>query len=149
MLVIHLLSSVIFNLFPVPIKPTIVHIPVIIASILYGPKVGAILGALMVIFILVSNSLVLLPSSYLGGGARGGGGGGRGGKTGLILAGTVGSLTNTIFVLGGIFLLFSKVYNGNIQLLLASVISTNSIAEMIISAVLTVTIIPALEKVRK
>ena len=33
MLVIHLLSSVIFNLFPVPIKPTIVHIPVIIASI--------------------------------------------------------------------------------------------------------------------
>jgi len=34
-------------------------------------------------------------------------------------------------------------------LLLASVISTNSIAEMIISAVLTVTIIPALEKVRK
>ncbi|MDK6486608.1 pantothenic acid transporter pant, partial [Streptococcus agalactiae] len=59
------------------------------------------------------------------------------------------SLTNTIFVLGGIFLLFSKVYNGNIQLLLASVISTNSIAEMIISAILTVTIIPALEKVRK
>ena len=47
MLVIHLLSSVIFNLFPVPIKPTIVHIPVIIASILFGPKVGAILGALM------------------------------------------------------------------------------------------------------
>ena len=70
-------------------------------------------------------------------------------KTGLILAGAIGSLTNTIFVLGGIFLLFSNVYNGNIQLLLASVISTNSIAEMIISAILTVAIIPALEKVRK
>ena len=37
MLVLHLLSSVIFNLLPVPIKPTIIHIPVIIASILYGP----------------------------------------------------------------------------------------------------------------
>ena len=168
MLVIHLLSSVIFNLFPVPIKPTIVHIPVIIASILYGPKVGTILGALMGIISLVTNTLVLLPTSYLfvpNGNIysliialvpriligitpyfvykylKN--------KTGLILAGTVGSLTNTIFVLGGIFLLFSKVYNGNIQLLLASVISTNSIAEMIISAVLTVTIIPALEKVRK
>ncbi len=171
MLVIHLLSSVIFNLFPVPIKPTIVHIPVIIASILFGPKVGAILGALMGIISLVTNTLVLLPTSYLFSPFVPNGNiysliialvpriligitpyfvyKYLKNKTGLILAGTVGSLTNTIFVLGGIFLLFSKVYNGNIQLLLASVISTNSIAEMIISAVLTVTIIPALEKVRK
>ena len=171
MLVIHLLSSVIFNLFPVPIKPTIVHIPVIIASILYGPKVGAILGALMGIISLVTNTLVLLPTSYLFSPFAPNGNiysliialvpriligvtpyfvyKYLKNKTGLILAGTVGSLTNTIFVLGGIFLLFSKVYNGNIQLLLASVISTNSIAEMIISAILTVTIIPALEKVRK
>ena len=160
MLVIHLLSSVIFNLFPVPIKPTIVHIPVIIASILYGPKVGAILGALMGIISLVTNTLVLLPTSYLFSPFVPNGNiysliialvpriligvtpyfvyKYLKNKTGLILAGT-----------GGIFLLFSKVYNGNIQLLLASVISTNSIAEMIISAVLTVTIIPALEKVRK
>ena len=162
MLVIHLLSSVIFNLFPVPIKPTIVHIPVIIASIL---------GALMGIISLVTNTLVLLPTSYLFSPFVPNGNiysliialvpriligitpyfvyKYLKNKTGLILAGTVGSLTNTIFVLGGIFLLFSKVYNGNIQRLLASVISTTSIAEMIISAVLTVTIIPALEKVRK
>lgn len=65
MLVIHLLSSVIFNLFPVPIKPTIVHIPVIIASILYGPKVGALLGALMGVISLITNTIVLLPTSYL------------------------------------------------------------------------------------
>ena len=64
MLVIHLLSSVIFNLFPVPIKPTIVHIPVIIASILYGPKVGALLGALMGVISLITNTIVLLPTSY-------------------------------------------------------------------------------------
>lgn len=44
MLVIHFLSSLIFNLFPFPIKPTIVHIPVIIASIIYGPRVGVTLG---------------------------------------------------------------------------------------------------------
>ena len=47
MLVIHFLSSLIFNLFPFPIKPTIVHIPVIIASIIYGPRVGVTLGFLM------------------------------------------------------------------------------------------------------
>ena len=36
-------------------------------------------------------------------------------KTGLILAGALGSLTNTVFVLGGIFYLFGNVFNGNIQ----------------------------------
>lgn len=171
MLVIHLLSSVIFNLFPVPIKPTIVHIPVIIASILYGPKVGALLGALMGVISLITNTIVLLPTSYLFSPFVPNGNiysliialipriligitpyfvyRYLKNKTGLILAGAIGSLANTIFVLGGIFLLFSNVYNGNIQLLLASVISTNSIAEMIISAILTVAIIPALEKVRK
>ena len=171
MLVIHLLSSVIFNLFPVPIKPTIVHIPVIIASILYGPKVGALLGALMGVISLITNTIVLLPTIYLFSPFVPNGNiysliialipriligitpyfvyRYLKNKTGLILAGAIGSLTNTIFVLGGIFLLFSNVYNGNIQLLLASVISTNSIAEMIISAILTVAIIPALEKVRK
>ena len=171
MLVIHLLSSVIFNLFPVPIKPTIVQIPVIIASILYGPKVGALLGALMGVISLITNTIVLLPTSYLFSPFVPNGNiysliialipriligitpyfvyRYLKNKTGLILAGAIGSLTNTIFVLGGIFLLFSNVYNGNIQLLLASVISTNSIAEMIISAILTVAIIPALEKVRK
>ena len=41
------LSSLLFNLFPFPIKPTIVHIPVIIASIIYGPRVGVTLGFLM------------------------------------------------------------------------------------------------------
>ena len=58
-------------------------------------------------------------------------------KTGLILAGALGSLTNTVFVLGGIFYLFGNVFDGNIQKLLATVISTNSIAELVISAVLT------------
>ncbi len=65
MLVLHLLSSVIFNLLPVPIKPTIIHIPVIIASILYGPKVGAVLGGLMGCISVITNTLVLLPTSYL------------------------------------------------------------------------------------
>ena len=71
------------------------------------------------------------------------------GKAGLIFAGALGSLTNTVFVLGGIFFLFGNVYDGNIQLLLASVISTNSIAELIISAILTLAIVPRLEKIKQ
>ena len=171
MLVLHLLSSVIFNLLPVPIKPTIIHIPVIIASIIYGPRIGAILGALMGIISVVTNTVVLLPTSYLFSPFV------ENGsinslmiamvpriligitpyfvykwmktKPGLVLAGAVGSMTNTIFVLGGIFILFSSVYNGDIRAMLALVLSANSIAEMIISALLTVAIVPALEKLKK
>ncbi|GGE28596.1 ECF transporter S component [Streptococcus himalayensis] len=171
MLVLHLMSSVIFNILPVPIKPTIIHIPVIIASILYGPRVGASLGFLMGMISLMTNTLVLLPTSYLFSPFVPNG---RlvsaiialvpriligitphytyksiKGKTGLALAGGLGSLTNTIFVLGGIFFLFSNVYKGNIQLLLASVISTNSVAEIFLSILLTMTIVPRLQKIQK
>lgn len=171
MLVIHLLTSVLFNILPFPIKPTIVHIPVIIASILYGPRVGATLGGLMGLISVVTNTIVLLPTSYLFSPFV------ENGnlyslmiamipriligitpyyvykimknKPGLILAGAIGSMTNTVFVLGGIFVLFSSVYNGNLQLMLAGILGTNAIAEMIISAVLTVAIVPVIEKLKK
>lgn len=162
MLVLHLLSSVIFNLLPVPIKPTIIHIPVIIASIIYGPRIGAVLGALMGIISVVTNTVVLLPTSYLFSPFVENGSINSlmiamvpriligitpyfvykwmKNKPGLVLAGAVGSMTNTIFVLGGIFILFSSVYNGDIRAMLALVLSANSISEMIISALLTVEI---------
>lgn len=171
MLVIHLLTSVLFNILPFPIKPTIVHIPVIIASILYGPRVGATLGGLMGLISVVTNTIVLLPTSYLFSPFVENGNlyslmiamipriligitpyyvyNIMKNKAGLILAGAVGSMTNTIFVLGGIFVLFSSVYNGNLQLMLAGILGTNAIAEMIISAVLTVAIVPVIEKLKK
>lgn len=171
MLVLHLLSSVIFNLLPVPIKPTIIHIPVIIASIIYGPRIGAVLGALMGGISVVTNTVVLLPTSYLFSPFVENGSINSlmiamvpriligitpyfvykwmKNKPGLVLAGAVGSMTNTIFVLGGIFILFSSVYNGDIRAMLALVLSANSISEMIISALLTVAIVPALEKLKK
>ncbi|WP_061908958.1 ECF transporter S component [Streptococcus cristatus] len=171
MLVLHLLSSVIFNLLPVPIKPTIIHIPVIIASIIYGPRIGAVLGALMGVISVVTNTIVLLPTSYLFSPFVENGSINSliiamvpriligitpyfvykwmKNKPGLVLAGAVGSMTNTIFVLGGIFILFSSVYNGDIRAMLALVLSANSISEMIISALLTVAIVPALEKLKK
>ena len=170
MLVLHLLSSVIFNLLPVPIKPTIIHIPVIIASIIYGPRIGAVLGALMGVISVVTNTVVLLPTSYLFSPFVENGSINSliamvpriligitpyfvykwmKNKPGLVLAGAVGSMTNTIFVLGGIFILFSSVYNGDIKAMLALIFSANAISEMIISAILTVAIVPALEKLKK
>ncbi|EHJ53047.1 ECF transporter S component [Streptococcus macacae] len=171
MVVIHLLSNMIFNLWPVPIKPTIVHIPVIIASIAYGPRIGATLGGLMGLISLIHNSLILLPTSYLFSPFVEHGNFNSliiafvpriligvfpyfvynllPNRFGLLLAGAVGSAVNTLFVLTGIFVFFSSVYGGNIQAMLAGVISANSIAEMIISAVLTVIIIPRIAIVKK
>lgn len=171
MLVVHILSSVIFNLLPFPIKPTIVHIPVIIASIVYGPRVGGILGGLMGVISIVHNTIVLLPTSYLFSPFVENGSiysliiavvpriligitpyfvyKFMKNKAGLVLAGAIGSMTNTIFVLGGIFILFSAVFDGNIQLMLAGIFGTNAIAEMVISAFLTVSIVPVIEKLKK
>ncbi|MGT2957726.1 pantothenic acid transporter pant [Streptococcus bovimastitidis] len=171
MLLIHFISSFVFNIWPVPIKPTLVHIPVIVASIIYGPKIGSILGGLMGIISLITNTIVLLPTSYLFSPFVE-----HGNlyslmiaivprvligitpyfcyklfknKAGLITAGIVGSLTNTIFVLGGIFVFFSSVFGGNIKALLAGIVSTNAIAEMIISAIVVLAIVPTLSKLRK
>lgn len=171
MLVIHLLTSVLFNILPFPIKPTIVHIPVIIASIIYGPRIGAMLGGLMGVISIITNTIVLLPTSYLFSPFVENGNLYSlviamlpriligvtpyyvykiiNNKAGLILAGAVGSMTNTVFVLSGIFLLFSSVYNGDIKLMLAGILGTNAIAEMIISATLTLAIIPVMEKLKK
>ncbi|MDY4001934.1 ECF transporter S component [Streptococcus orisratti] len=171
MLVIHFLTSMIFNLWPVPIKPTLIHIPVIVASIIYGPRIGAILGGLMGIISVVTNTVVLLPTSYLFSPFVEHGSLASliiamvpriligitpyfiykctENKVGLALAGAVGSMTNTLFVLGGIFILFSSVYNGDIKALLAVVFGANALIEMIISAIITLVLVPSLLKIKK
>ncbi|QZT26298.1 ECF transporter S component [Streptococcus dysgalactiae] len=171
MLVIHFISSLVFNLWPVPIKPTLVHIPVIVASIMYGPRIGTLLGGLMGVISVVTNTVVLLPTSYLFSPFVGQGNLASlmiamvprlligitpyycykfiHNKFGLVLSGLVGSLTNTVFVLSGIFVFFSTVFSGNIKALLATIVSTNAIVEMIISALVTFTLIPTLSKLNR
>lgn len=171
MLVIHFISSLVFNLWPVPIKPTLVHIPVIVASIMYGPRIGTILGSLMGVISVVTNTVVLLPTSYLFSPFVDQGNLASlmiamvprlligitpyycykfiHNKFGLVLSGLVGSLTNTVFVLSGIFVFFSTVFGGNIKALLATIVSTNAIVEMIISALVTFTLIPTLSKLNR
>lgn len=171
MLVIHFISSLVFNLWPVPIKPTLVHIPVIVASIMYGPRIGTLLGGLMGVISVVTNTVVLLPTNYLFSPFVDQGNLASlmiamvprlligitpyycykfiHNKFGLVLSGLVGSLTNTVFVLSGIFVFFSTVFGGNIKALLATIVSTNTIIEMIISALVTFTLIPTLSKLNR
>lgn len=171
MLVIHFISSLVFNLWPVPIKPTLVHIPVTVASIMYGPRIGTILGGLMGVISVVTNTVVLLPTSYLFSPFVDQGNLASlmiamvprlligitpyycykfiHNKFGLVLSGLVGSLTNTVFVLSGIFVFFSTVFGGNIKALLATIVSTNAIVEMIISALVAFTLIPTLSKLNR
>ena len=171
MLLIHFISSMVFNIWPVPIKPTLVHIPVIVASIVYGPKTGSILGGLMGIISIITNTIVLLPTSYLFSPFVTNGNfysiiialvpriligvfpyfiyKMMQNKAGLILSGIIGSLTNTVFVLSGIFVFFATVFNGNIKALLTTIVSTNAIAEMVISALVVFAIVPTLTKLKK
>lgn len=171
MLVIHFISTLVFNIWPVPIKPTLVHIPVIIASIIYGPQIGSILGLLMGIISVITNTVILLPTSYLFSPFVDHGNIYSliiaivprvligvvpyfvykilSNRVGLVFSGLLGSLTNTVFVLGGIFIFFSSVFGGNIKALLAGVVSTNAIAEMVISAIVVTAIIPSLSKLKK
>ncbi|MGT2932725.1 ECF transporter S component [Streptococcus catagoni] len=171
MLLIHFISSLVFNLWPIPIKPTLVHIPVIIASIIYGPKIGSTLGALMGIISVFNSTIILLPTSYLFSPFVDNGNfysliiamvpriligivpyycyKANTNKFGLLLSGIIGSMTNTIFVLGGIYIFFSSVFGGDIQALLVSIISTNAIAEMIISAIIVLAVVPTLSKLKK
>ncbi|EHJ55818.1 hypothetical protein HMPREF9318_00495 [Streptococcus urinalis FB127-CNA-2] len=170
MVVIHVVSNLVFSFLPVPIKPTLLQIPVIIASIMYGPKIGSLLGGFMGIISVINSSIVLLPTSYLFSPFVENGNFYSlivaivpriligiipfysykliSNKFGLLISGAIGSLTNTVFVLSGIFIFFSSVYGGDIKLLLTGIISTNAIAEMIIASLVTVMVIPALKKIR-
>lgn len=170
MIVIEVVSQMIFANFILPIKPTITHIPIIIASILYGPRLGAQLGGFMGIMSIIRNSIIISPMSYVFSPFVEHGNFNSilialvpriligvtpyfvyklmKNKKGLLLAGLTGTLTNTIFVLTGIFFLFSNVYAGDIKLLLASIVSFNSIAELTISGLLTIAIVPVLQKVQ-
>lgn len=167
MLVIHWLSGFVFNIFPFVIRPTLIHIPVIIASIRYGPKTGMILGFFMGLISMVTNTIFIQPTSYLFTPFVENGNWASlviafipriliglfpyfiyrwlPNRLGLGLAGILGSLTNTFFVLSGIFLLFPAIYQGNLQTFLAAILTTNSFAEMLLAGFITAAAFPILK----
>ncbi|MGT2894973.1 ECF transporter S component [Streptococcus entericus] len=171
MLVIEIVSQSIFAAIPaLPLKPTLTHIPVIIASIYYGPKVGAGLGTFMGIMSVVRNTILVTPASYIFSPFVDGGNfyslliaivprvligvtpyliyKALHNTIGLGMAGAVGSMTNTLFVLGGIFFLFPDRFGGNVQSFLAAVLATNSLVEVAIATVLTMILVPRLRSLK-
>ena len=158
MITIHFVTSFILQFVPSGIQPTLVHIPVVIASIIYGPRIGAILGLLMGLFSLTMNTLVITPASYLFSPFVP-----HGnlysliiaivpriliGVTPYFVAGIVGSMTNTVFVLSGIYFFFGNSFGGGIQHFLALIVSTNSLIEVIATVLITSAVVPSLEKLK-
>ena len=170
MITIHFTTSFILHFVPSGIQPTLVHIPVVIASIIYGPRIGATLGLLMGLFSLTMNTLVLTPASYLFSPFVPNGNlysliiaivpriligvtpyfvyRWMHNRTGLITAGIVGSMTNTVFVLSGIYLFFGNTFGRGIQHFLGLIVSTNSLIEVIATVLITSAVVPALEKLK-
>ena len=169
MVVIEVLSQTIFAAFVLPIKPTLTHIPVIIASIVYGPKIGAYLGGFMGLMSIVRNTVIYTVSSYLFSPFVEGGTWASAviaivprvlilpyfvykilqNRLGLTLSGAIGAFTNTFFVLLGIYFLIPNFYSQGGKTLMATIFTTNSIAEMVIAGLLTVSITPMLLRLKK
>ena len=171
MVVIEVLSQTIFAAFALPIKPTLTHIPVIIASIVYGPKIGAYLGGFMGIMSIVRNTIVYTVGSYLFSPFVEGGTWASAviaivprivigifpyfiykllqNRLGVMLSGVLGAFTNTFFVLLGIYFLIPNFYSAGGKTLMATIFTINSVAEMVIAGLLTLSITPMLLRSKK
>lgn len=175
MIIINILTQIIFTVWPFPIKPTLVHVPVIVASIVLGPRIGAILGFGMGLISMITSTILTTPTSFIFSPFQPVPGTDHGdiralfiafipriligivpyfvykyikGKIGLTLAGLAGSMTNTILVLTSMYLFFGSTLNWSLKTVLATIVGTNSIAEAVLSAILTAAIVPPLLKIR-
>lgn len=158
---------------PLPfMNATIMHVPVIIGAILQGPIVGALVGLIFGIFSMIrafSNPsltaflfmnpiIAVLPRILIGVGSyyiykiiklktvniR------------IGIASVIGSLINTVGVLGLGYLLYGerlaevmKISKTAVGITFLTTASTNGVAEAIISALITIPVIMALRKVIK
>ena len=159
-------------------RATIIHIPVIIGSLMLGPKKGAVLGGIFGLTSFINNtmnptltSFVFTPFYSLGEFSGGIGSlvicflprilagvipfyiyrlvnriSGKHGVSpvGLVLAGTAGSLTNTLLVMNLIFVFFKDAYaaaNGvaveAVYGFILGIIGINGVPEAVVAAVIT------------
>jgi len=158
-----------------PLNPTIIHITVIVTAIVLGTREGMLVGLVWGIvrlfkaytmpsspldLLLFTNPLIsVFPRLMVGVVAglvfaafkkRGKE------KTGMLVAGISGSLTNTVLVLGLIALLYGNEYASslgvdpsNLMAVLAGVVATNGVAEAIASAIIAPLLSRALMKVKR
>lgn len=165
------------------INATTVHIPVIIGAILLGPAAGALLGGVFGLCSIINNTIKPTITSfvfspfYTAGGVSGGWRslvvallprvligvvaaytfrlfGRRNKNVGCIAAGLAGSLTNTVLVLSGIYLLFGSQYAAakgiaieTLFKVLMGVVAANGLPEAVVAALLSTAIAIPLQQV--
>lgn len=154
-----------------PVKATIMHVPVIIGAVLEGPLVGALVGLIFGIFSVIQsittptpvsfvfmNPLVsVLPRILIGVGSyyvfkliRM-----KKEVLSIGIAAAIGSLINTIGVLGMIYIIYLGPYAKALNISLSAakkgilvVAFTNGMPEMILSILITVSVVTAITKMR-
>lgn len=162
-----------YGFIPLPMaKATIMHIPVIIGAILEGPVIGMTVGLMFGLFSIYQNMTVpnalsfaflnplvsVLPRMLIGLTAYYGYRllASRKEVLGIGLGAALGSLTNTIGVLGMIYLVyaadFAAARNINpdaVQTVMLSIAVMNGLPEALISVLITTPVILAIKRVRK
>ncbi|QQC72603.1 ECF transporter S component [Lactococcus garvieae] len=176
MVVVQVLSQIVYSVWPLPIVPTLLHIPVIIGSIVLGARKGAFLGLVMGIISVINSTILTTPLSYVFSPLQPIPGTNHGSlwalvvaivpriligvfpyfiykkamktRTGAGIAAFVGTATNTVLVLSFITLFFGQYTGMTFAGLIQLIITSNSIAEVVIAVILTAAIVPSLEKSR-
>ena len=69
-------------------------------------------------------------------------------RLGLTLSGVLGAFTNTFFVLLGIYFLIPNFYSAGGKTLMATIFTINSVAEMVIAGLLTLSVTPMLLRLK-
>lgn len=186
--IIFLLAFTPLGFIPLPfLRATTIHIPVIIGSLILGPKLGAVLGLMFGLASILTATLTPFPTSFVFSPlipVPGTGSGSPfavivaivprvlvgvfpwyafaglrkllGGKLDIIsaaVAGVVGSLTNTIFVMHFIFFIFAEPWayarNETADFLygaILAIIAANGVPEAVVAAILVSAITAALMK---
>jgi uncharacterized membrane protein len=154
-----------------PVKATIMHVPVIIGAILEGPVVGAMVGLIFGIFSIIQaittptpvsfvfinplvsvvpRVLIGITSYYVYKAVKS-----KSKPLGIALGAAIGTLTNTIGVLGMIYILYLGPYAKVLNLSLSAakkgilaVAITNGIPETIVSVAIIVSVVTAVNKIK-
>lgn len=173
-----------------PINATTMHIPVIIASIVLGPKIGASLGGIFGVMSIIRSTIIITPMSFafsplIANPLTGHGDwraiivaviprilvgivpyfvykGGqeilneKAGGLSLFMAGLAGSMTNTILVMGLIFIFFKDSYAQAMEVaantvlgLILGIVFGSGIVEAVVAGILTTAVAAILLRLMK
>ncbi|HCW73750.1 MAG TPA: ECF transporter S component [Clostridiaceae bacterium] len=166
-----LLSLTPFGYIPIlPINPTIMHVPVIIGAIIDGPLTGGLIGGIFGLSSMIRAFMAPTPTNFIfwnpvisigvriligivtGYVYRAL----KNRNSGVAVSAVVGSLTNTIGVLGLAYVFYLSRYAAALGIseaaattFILTVVGTNGVPEAIISALIAVPVVAAYRKIKK